>query len=523
VRGLVVGALLLGAGAPARGAEEGLVVNPIVNDEPQKAGCTVSVYPSGSQSAEQAEPAAAVASGTAGERLEVPPGKYDVATSCNTERLTLWSFTPGVQVKAGKPTAVEVKLFSGSVIVHATRLGQRLKADVAVLFPGTNYEVARGPTSNRMELATGTYDVRVTAEVDGEISVGTVERQVVAAGKPQTVNVDMSPGTFTLVITRNGKPGEGVGALTAPGNKRRLKELTGGEPTPVAAGTYDVLAALRSSFDFSEKRQRRVTIPPGKETTLKVDLPRGFIKTRCELEGADADATVYGYLPGAEDYFNSGPCGEDLELAPGKVHLRFALDAERTGYKVLGEEKPEQWVRNVVVEKGKTRSVTADFSPARLNVTAKKNGAEVSAAVTVYRHTQGGRETLGGGPSGENLPVPPGRYDLEILYPGKRGPAKETVRNVECQARKPCRAEANLEVAVVVIEVFLGGAPETLAEVVLYKGGSVIPYVKGRSGEELEVPPGDYIPEARHGDKKRQVSKMRLRAGDAESRKVSLD
>ncbi|MEW5853638.1 MAG: hypothetical protein AB2A00_32985 [Myxococcota bacterium] len=497
-----------------------LQVDAVVNGSPQTTGCTVRVYPGGGQSSEKEEGDAPVVEGEAGKALTVPAGKYDVATVCNTERLTLASFSPGVTVKAGKTQKVPVNLESGGIILHAMLNGTRIKSEVAVLFPGTNYEVARGQGSNRIELATGTYDVRMTAEVEGDVATVLLEKQEVKAGRPTPQQVDMSPGKVELTVRRNGKVGEGAGAIALPGQARRIKEFSTGEPVSLAPGNYDVIGSLSSSFDFAEKRQRRVVVKPGVITKVDLDLPRGTIRTTCELDGKETVATVYGYMPGAEDYFNKAECGQTLELAPGKYHLKFELDAEKAGYKVLGGSKaPEIWVRNFVVDKSKEKPAKADFTPARLKVAAKKNGQPTDAAVTVV---QTGTGTLGGGPSGEVLPIPPGRYDLEVLFPGKRAPSKETVRGVECRPHKECVVEVNLERATLVLEVFQAGKPASLAEVVLYKGGSEVPYVKGRSGEELEVPPGDYIPEVRLGDAKRQVNKMRLRPGDQETRKVEL-
>jgi hypothetical protein len=74
------------------------------------------------------------------------------------------------------------------------------------------------------------------------------------------------------------------------------------------------------------------------------------------------------------------------------------------------------------------------------------------------------------------------------------------------------------------LEVIQGGQVKPEGEVLLYKEGSEIPYTKGKSGEELEVPPGEYVPEVRVGTAKRQIHKVRLRAGDHEpARKVEVD
>src|SRR5688500_11683701 len=143
---MILGGVLLGAALLSAAPREGqLQVDAVVNGNPQTAGCTVRVYRGGSQSAEKEEAEATVAEGEAGAPITVPAGRYDVATVCNTERLTLASFSPEVTVRAGRPTKVPVTLESGGIITHAMLNGSRIKSEVSVLFPGTNYEVAQGP------------------------------------------------------------------------------------------------------------------------------------------------------------------------------------------------------------------------------------------------------------------------------------------------------------------------------------------------------------------------------------------
>jgi hypothetical protein len=110
------------------------------------------------------------------------------------------------------------------------------------------------------------------------------------------------------------------------------------------------------------------------------------------------------------------------------------------------------------------------------------------------------------------------------VFPGKHAPSKELVRGVDCAAGKACTVGVNLERATFVLEVVQGGQVRPDGEVLLYKEGSELAYARGKSGEEMEVPPGEYVPEVRVGAAKRQIHKVRLRAGDHEpARKVEVD
>lgn len=516
---LVLAVLLL----PMRvlAADGQIIVQPTVNDTLAKEGCTAAAYPAGANAAEADKDTDAVADGDAHAGLTVAAGKYDVVTTCPTERGPIKQLTPAVAVKAGKPTNVPVKLENAALIVHGNNNGTRVKGDVAVFFAGTRLEVGKVATSNRLELSSGTYDIRIVGEVDGENCTVQVDKHALKAGRPQPLQVDMSNGMLKLLVKRNGKDAEGAGAVTFTGGANRIKEFASGEPVALAPGTYDVLGSLSSSFDFAEKRQRKVVITPGKVTEVAMDLPRGSVSTACELDGKEAPATIYGYLPGATEHFNTAPCGQVLELSPGKYHFKIVLDAEQAGYKILGGgSAPIIWHRNISVEKGKNKALAADFSPARIKVLARRNGELADAAVTL---TLSGGPSAGGGPAWEELPLPPGRYDVEVMFPGKRGVSKELVRGIECQARKVCPVEVNLERAFLTVEVFKGGEPAPTAEIILYKGGSEVPYVKGASGEMLEVPPGEYVPEIRLGGTRKPLHKMRLRTGEPESKRVEVD
>ncbi|MBI5496749.1 MAG: hypothetical protein HY904_17180 [Deltaproteobacteria bacterium] len=512
---------LLGAGRVWAGPAAALHVTAEVDGEAAP-DCVLRAYAAGSLSRENQAAPEPVATGKVGEDVELKPGKYDVALECPVESRKVDALSRGVAVKAGKATPLAVKIEKGAFIVHGVHGDSRAqKGEYTVWFEGTAITAGQAAVGSRVTVAAGNYDVKLETEVDGEPVVVLVQKYAVKAGRPQVLNMDISPGMVKLLVTRNGKPAEGGGAVTFPGQRERIKEFTAGEPVPVSPGTYDVLGSLASSFDFTEKRQRKVVIKAGEVTEVKMDLPRGTVRTTCTMDGKEVPASVQGFIPGAPDYFNTAPCGQILELSPGKYQFKLVLDAEKAGWKVQGGvPPPEVWHRNVVVAASKGGEVKADWTPARLRVTAKKNGTPTEAAVTVLKP---GGPAVGGGPAGEELVLIPGRYDVELLFPGKRGPARELVRGVDCPAGKTSAVGVNLERATLTLDVFAAGQPRADAEVLLFKEGSDIPYARGKAGEELEVPPGDWVPEARAGELRRQFSRMRLRAGDREHRKVELE
>jgi hypothetical protein len=523
-RCVIVGAVwLMTALSSARAAPLGkLAVTAAVNGETQKEGCVVRIYAGGSQRGEAQEEAVPLLEGSSEAVLEIAGGTYDVAAVCNTGSLVLAWLGSDVRIKNGKTTALKVRMESGAIIVHSTVNGSRSQGQVTLLFPGSTYQVASGLVGNRIEVATGFYDVRVSSEVNGDHSVVTLERQEVKPGRPRVLRVDMSPGMLQLVVLRNGKPADGAGAVTLPGRVRRIKEFSTDDVVALPPGLYDVLGSLSSSFDFAERRQRNIKIVPGKTTEVSVALVRGSVLPQCVLDGRPAPGTIFGILPGAEDYFNSAPCGQTLELSPGKYHFKLALDREKAGYLVVGgANAPDVNHRNVTVKPGKQTTLLGDFTPGRMLIRTTRNGQTSEAAVTVISTTTGA--ALGGGPSGEILDVPPGRYDLEVTWPSKSGGARETRRNIVITAGRLTTLDANLERGTLALEVYLGGKSELNAEVLVYKGAATVPYIKGKSGEPLEVPPGEYVPEARLGALRKQFSRMRVKAGDAEMRKVELD
>jgi hypothetical protein len=519
LQGLVAAGLAAGAvnAAPAVGQ---LTVTVKVEDADTVDGCTVKALKPGVVRADASAVNSPLAEGAPAAALEVPVGKVDVLTDCTVDNVHYVQLDEGVKV--AKATTHKVDLKKGSVIVHGMQGSTRVsKGEYVMSVAGTSVEAGRAPLGQRTYVAVGPYDLRVETEVEGEACTVWLPGQQVKEGRPQVIQADVSRGMLELLVLRNGKPGEGAGAITFPGQQNRIKEFGTAEPVAVSPGTYDVLASLESSFDFTEKRQRKVVVAPGKVTQVKLDMPRGTVTTRCELDGKEAHATVQGFVPGAAEFFNQAPCGQVLELSPGKYHFKLVLDAQKSGFKVLGDAPaPEVWHRNVVVKAGKDVAAVANWSPSRLFVKATKNGEPVEAAVTVSRS---GGAVVGGGPSGQALPMSPGRYDVEVLFPSRRAPTREMVRGVECAAGKPCDVSVNIERAVLVIEAWRGEAQAADADVVVYKEGSEVPYIKGRSGDELELPPGVWLPEVRVNGKGKQVSKMRLKAAERETRRVEVE
>ena len=512
-------ALLAVATAPLAASEKATLKVATEVEGTPATGCQLKVLNAGGLLQTPEPPA--LAEGPADAPLELDAGRVDLVATCTVQRVVYVAAATGLTLRSGRETAHTFKLHKGSIIVHAIKDGARIATgEYVLLLPGTQMEVARATVGSRMYAAAGRYDIRVEVEVEGDRPEVWLEDQELATGRPKVVQADVSPGMLELVVLRNGTPGEGAGAVTLPGRAHRIKEFSTGDPVPLSPGTYDVLASLSSSFDFTEMRKRKVVIRPGKVATVKMNLVRGTVTTRCVLDGKEPVAEVEGYIPGAAEYFNQAPCGQVLELSPGKYHFKFSINAEKSGWRVLGDAPPPSvWQRNIKVRGGKDTAVTVDFSPAHLTVNSRKNGEAVDAAVTVM-DVRG--NVLGGGPSGSDLPVPPGRYDVEVLFPGKRGPAKEVLRGVPCKVGKPCIVGADIERAVVVVEVFYKGKPAPDAQVAVFKLGADVPYVKGRSAEELEVPPGDWVPEVRLEGKRQQVSRMRLKAGDHETRRVEV-
>lgn len=532
-RSLVALITLLVCATPGRAQQDGgsgphssLLVTATVEGTAADA-CDVQAYPAGGLSVERGEPASPVWSGKTGETAPVEPGRLDLVVQCTSAESggTLKTLVPDVVVKLGKPTAVVVPMQAAALVVHGLRNGTRVKSESVVTLAGTTETVAKGQGGLRMEVASGLHDIRLTAEVGGETYDVTLEKQKVPSGGLHVVNVDLSPGQLLLTVTRNGKPVEGVGALTAPNSKSRIKEFDAGETVEVAAGVYDVLAGLRDSFDFVEKRQRRVTVAPGKVNRVQVDFPRGTVVASCQVDGAQVPGKVHGFLPGAEEPFNSAACGDRLDLAPGKYHLRFVMDGTAATHQMLGQGAPEVWQRNVGVDKGKDKTVVADFSPAELTVVASKNGEFSEAEIRILQWGPRGPVFLGTGQSGQFVRVPPGTYDAEVVWPagGKQDAPTEMIRGIVCEAHRACYGEANLERATIVIEVYKNGSQLMTAQVLLYKASGQDAYVQGMSGDALEVPPGAYIPEVRSGTVTRQFSKMRVRAGVREERRVEIE
>lgn len=448
--------------------------------------------------------------------LRLAAGHYRVRVECRTDDGPLVTWLHRLPIRSNKTTARTLALRTGAIIVQTDRDGGTVYADIEVI-DGQGAVVASGQSGNRLPVVSGAYRVQVKLTGAGAIPCRIERPLSVVAGRTARLNLDLSDGSVRFAVRRNGKPASGLVVLFPAGSAERLTEFATGHEALVPPGRYDAMVTLESSYDFEGKRIKGVEVRPGALVKQTVGFVAGTLRAEARLLGEVVPAKVYLYLPSGLDYFNFFSSGQNIDLSPGRYRLRAILD-DSVPYTAarptdLGVE------RSVTIRAGGRESVSFDFTPGALIVSALKNGKPAQAALTVW--TQKPRVRLMTGAADDTLAVAAGVYDIDVLYPNGRGGDLEQIKGVPVGTGGTVRRSVNVQRGSITIDSYDQGT-RVDAEIRFYKKSSKAPFAVVRGGDAAELPPGVYEIEMVYGDRSRWVSAMRVAPGSWEVRKIEL-
>lgn len=507
--GLLVAAL---AGAVLAGAPEKpgkLEVQVKIDDDEATHRCRVYTY------LEQ-EPLELALDGAATYPLLLAPGRYRLQVACKHKDAELRSWHKGVQVRSDKLTRQSVALVSGAVLVQCRRNGRRVDAKVEIEDAELDGLVAEGRCGNQLLVPRGAYQVHGEMPCHEGLSCTSAQPVKVSGKGTARVNLDLSDTGVKVVTLRNGSPSPGLVSLFLPGTAQRLLEHPSGERSWMPPGRYDMVVALKSSYDFEGLRLKGVELHPGQRWDKTVSFDVGSLTVDARLQGVSVGAKVYLYRPGAPEFFNLADTGVAMDLSPGRYKLRVILD-ESVSFDAARPQQVGQVVE-AVVQQGRDARATIDFTPGVLTVNAFKNDKKAEAAVAIWLLEP--RQQLTVGAAGEPIAVAAGTYDVEVTFPNGFGGDVHPLGKIEVPIGKLVTREIRVSRGSVTVDVSAGGKRAD-AQVRFYKPSSKKALAELRSGETAELPPGRYEVEAVL-DEQRTWLEVQVVAGKWEVRKVEL-
>jgi hypothetical protein len=374
----------------------------------------VYVHPSG-------RPEEVVATGALNERLRVPAGRYDVRVLFSRSQDQQSRWLPDVVLAAGERTVREVVFAAGELSVDAV-VGARTEPGRVVVYVYSPRDHNRVITSmgsgDRALIEAGSYDLRVVWAVDSRekdvrwlrdvrVASGVHVRREVAFQRgmlrlrARNAGEELPPGAVTVNIHRAGDSHEEL-----------LDAALTGMPLGLAAGRYDVKATLRGSHDRPSRWLRDLNIADGQTREETVDFSSGTVFVGAALKNGSAlgKYNVYVYYYRAGDHQEAiayTPAGEKVVLEGGRYDIRASF--------FRSHDRPDIWMRDVVVKHGQVATRTATFASGKLLVRAHdSSGAElVGDNVFLYLYPAGHRtRPIAVARSGEMLVVSEGVYDV---------------------------------------------------------------------------------------------------------------
>lgn len=260
----------------------------------------------------------------AGQELRLPSGRYLITTELRdvadfaTARRDVW-------IEAGKVQRYSEQFRTGTLSVSVVKDGQPVEATVRLSKAGAadffNYFTAPGT----VQLSPGSYDIAVVSEAAGPLGVvRSTGHQLTAGAKVKRV-FDLTPGTLTVKVLKNGQPVFAELVVQAAGGGTALSAEANGTYRPWP-GRYEIVAKLESGEELTDgpfevvlnqKLSRTITI---ERAVLTVFAERG--------KAAASDAEIFVFKPGAAKPTAKARAGAKIELAAGTYDVKVTSGSD---------------------------------------------------------------------------------------------------------------------------------------------------------------------------------------------------
>jgi len=353
------------------------------------------------------------------QNFQLPPGRYDIRVAFAKSKDHQSKWLTGVTLDEGADVTRQVAFASGELSVEAARGGAT--GDIIVyLFNHRDHDrvIASMAADEPVLVAPGVYDVRVVLAQEAKEKAVRWRKEVpVRAGLQTKVRVRFQQGALH-VVARNGAKELPAGAVALTvyraGDLDREVVDTGfaGAPLRLNTGRYDIKATFTASNDKPSAWLRDIEIKQDETRETRVAFRSGTAVVSAAMKQGDPleafQAYVYFYPAGDHQQpVAYVPASEPVVLASGRYDVRVNY--------FRSHDRPDLWIRDLVIPAGGQVSRTAIFTSGKLLVRAYDTaGAELLGDNIVVRiHTVGERQRpIAVARSGELLILTEGAYDL---------------------------------------------------------------------------------------------------------------
>ena len=361
--------------------------------------------------------------------LVVAPGRYTVraviANENQSHGLPIGGQT-SVQVKADKKKTVTIDASDGTLTVLLSANGKKAAGVAALRFAGQRERLMELVAGEATSVPPGVYDVVTQLDESHDAAEKVAQKIRIKAKQKKSVKVNHPVTMLKPVLTLDKKPlarDENVeidifaGEAATPFNT-----VDRGETIRVKPGLYRLRARfVDKMLDDGTAWYSEGSVMGKKKRTHRVglDLTPCYLKVETTLAGEARSLPVQVLLDPDQEPIakqDSNETGEALfRLQSGTHHVRVQLPQEKRTL-----EKTEQ----VYLVRGAHKRRGINLDAARVVIQVFENQVAVSARVALYAQNKtstDGKETAYAiVRAGEEIYLPPGVYDLEVMRKGQK-------------------------------------------------------------------------------------------------------
>ena len=376
-----------------------------------------------------ADKVADVESGVESKSIFMSPGTYDITAEqkeAAAERIKLTE--SGIEVKTGEAAEKTFRFQKGTLSLKGITTQNVNIPFVFQIYKGDQLigSGAMGAEGGNIGVAPGAYDILFIGQ-DPAMSVNPrtkVTGAVVAAAETIDVTAAFEMGLLKLsAVDGQGNPANAEFTVRSMQTQEDFAKIKTEDPkTPVSVqvppGMYEIIAA--STQQVIEPKPT-VSVPNVEVTAATpVEKVVRFTFGTVRIRGRNAkeqplETKFTVYRGGTEDQIATAPPSTDwlaFEIAPARYDIKADnISAE-------GEEKPTQWIKDILVEEGKQISLEAIFTAGKLKIIGRgANNKVIPCHFKVYQY--GADTELINGDTGDDwqvFEIQPGNYYLEAGY-----------------------------------------------------------------------------------------------------------
>lgn len=365
-----------------------------------------------------------VVEGRLGQKLEVPPGRYNVRVRFTRSRDNQSVTIRDLELVEGQRLARRVSFSAGGLSVAAAARTSAAKLGPVIVYVFRPQSHDRVITSMRGDeqvvLSAGKYDLRVVLTVDSEEKEVRWLRDVeVKSGVHSSFEVVFQRGSLWVKALNSGQElPSGAAAIMVYKAGDVQEEVVdsglAGVPLSLAVGRYDIEVTFSRSSDKPSRRLRGLQISEGETLEETVEFASGTVIVDAKLKGGETvgkyGAYVYYYRAG--DHLEPvayTPAGEAVIFQSGTYDLR--ADFFRS------HDQPSVWIRDIRVGPGEVVRKTVAFPSGRLLMRAYDSAGTELLGDNIFLHVYPAGQharAIASARGSEVITLTEGSYDIRL-------------------------------------------------------------------------------------------------------------